>query len=396
MSGKHKFFLLTVFCAFSFSGFGQLRFSTDIISGAEQIESYLPLLQDKTVALVANQSSLVGNTHLADTLLSLGIHISKVFCPEHGFRGTADAGAQINNSVDSKTGLPIISLYGKHKKPTLADLDKIDFVLFDIQDVGVRFFTYISTLHYVMEACAENHIPMMVFDRPNPNGYFVDGPVLDTAARSFVGMHTVPIVYGMTIGEYALMINGEHWLPNGITCNISVIPCKNYTHNTLYKLPVKPSPNLTNIKAVLLYPSLGLFEGTVVSVGRGTNSPFQVYGHPQLKKGKFEFKPESKPGATKPLYKGEICHGYDLSALPLEAIVAKRKIDLQYLLKAYHDLNKKVKFFNSFFYRLAGNSILQQQIEEGLSELQIRQSWQADLDKFKVIRKKYLLYPDFY
>ena len=373
----------------------QPQFSDSIITGAEQTEVYFPLLKGKNVALIANQSSLIKQTHLVDTLLHSHINIVKIFCPEHGFRGVADAGKTIGNTKDAKTGLPIISLYGKHKKPTVPDLQNIDIVVFDIQDVGVRFYTYISTLHFVMEACAENHLPLVVLDRPNPNGFYVDGPVLDTAVKSFVGMHPVPIVHGMTIGEYALMINGQKWLTNKIQCDISVITCKNYNHKTLYKLPVKPSPNLPNIKSVLLYPSLGLFEGTVVSVGRGTNSPFQIFGHPQYKKADFKFTPTSTQGATNPKYKGELCKGVDLRSLGLEKLISKKQIDLQYLIDAYSTLHKKTTFFNNYFYKLAGEKTLQQQITNGLPQEQIRASWQTKITNFKKIRKQYLLYPDF-
>jgi uncharacterized protein YbbC (DUF1343 family) len=375
--------------------FGQPQFSTQVITGAEQTDIYLPYLQGKNVALVANQSSMVKNTHLVDTLLTSGISLTKVFCPEHGFRGSADAGENINSAIDNKTGLPLISLYGKNKKPTADQLNNIEIVVFDIQDVGVRFYTYISTLHYVMEACAENHIPVLVLDRPNPNGFYVDGPVLDTAARSFVGMHQIPLVHGMTIGEYALMVNGEKWLKNEEQCNVSVIPCKNYDHNTLYELPVKPSPNLPNIRSVLLYPSLGLFEGTIVSVGRGTDFPFQVYGHPNYRKGKFEFTPTPKQGAKNPKLKGEKCKGDDLRLIDLNEVISKKQINLTYLLESHKELNKKSAFFNAYFYRLAGSSALQSQIENNTSEEDIRTSWQHDIAEFKKIRKQYLLYKDF-
>ena len=373
----------------------QIHFSDNIIVGAEQTDIYKHLLDGKRVALVANQSSVIDNTHLADTLLQLNINITKVFCPEHGFRGTADAGETINNAKDTKTGLQIISLYGKHKKPTTNDLQNVDVIVFDIQDVGVRFYTYISTLHYVMEACAENHIPILVLDRPNPNGFYVDGPVLDTTAKSFVGMHPIPLVHGMTIGEYALMINGEEWLQDKKQCNISVIPCKNYNHNTMYDLPIKPSPNLPNIRSVLLYPSLGLFEGTVISIGRGTDFPFQVYGHPKLRKSDFKFTPVSKQGAKKPKYMNEVCSGNNLQGLDLLQLENRKQINLEYLISTYKALGKKTPFFNSFFYRLVGSNTLKTQIKNGLTEQEIRASWQKNIGAFKAIRKQYLLYPDF-
>lgn len=394
----HNKIRISVFVVFMFltgGVYSQLQFSTSVVVGAEQTNIYVSLLEGKNVVLVANQSSMVEQTHLVDTLLQLGIKVTKVFCPEHGFRGVADAGEKVDNTKDSKTGLPLISLYGKHKKPTSNDLQSVDVVVFDIQDVGVRFYTYISTLHYVMEACAENHIPLLVLDRPNPNGFYVDGPVLDSAAKSFVGMHKVPLVHGMTIGEYALMINGENWLNDDRQCDVSVIPCKNYNHNTLYELPIKPSPNLPNIRSVLLYPSLGLFEGTVISVGRGTDFSFQVFGHPKCKKGDFEFTPLSKQGAKKPKYMGEICKGDNLQVIDIEEIIEFKQIHLTYLLKAYSALTRKTDFFNTFFYKLAGTHKLQQQIEGEILEEEIRASWQNEIEIFKKIRKQYLLYSDF-
>ena len=391
---KLKFLILFGFIFFITKAQCQLQFSNQIITGAEQTSTYFGLLKGKNVAVVGNQSSRVGNIHLIDTLLNSGIAVKKVLCPEHGFRGVADAGEKIDNSVDAKTGLPIISLYGKHKKPTKADLQDIDFVVFDIQDVGVRFYTYISTLHFVMEACAEHYIPLLVLDRPNPNGFYVDGPVLDSVAQSFVGMHPVPLVHGMTIGEYALMINGQKWLNSKIQCDISVIPCKNYNHNVLYKLPVKPSPNLPNLNAILLYPSLGLFEGTVVSIGRGTNFPFQVFGHPDYKKGKFKFTPESVAGAKHPKLEGEVCKGEDLQIFSIEELTKAKQINLQFLLKTYKELHRKTDFFNSYFYKLAGTDKLQSQIEQGLTEDEIRASWKKGIKTFKEIRQQYLLYSD--
>ena len=361
-----------------------------VIVGAENTNEYLKILKNKNVALVVNQSSYINQTHLVDSLISLNIKIVKIFAPEHGLRGTADAGEYINNNIDEKTGIPVISLYGKKKKPQSHDLKGIDIVVFDIQDVGVRFYTYTSTMHYVMEACAENNIDFVVLDRPNPNSFFVDGPVLDTNYRSFVGMHKVPLVYGMTIGEYALMINGEHWLKNNEKCNLCVISCNNYTHNTLYNLPIKPSPNLPNMKSVNLYPSLGLFEGTVVSVGRGTDFPFQVIGHPDFKNSKFSFIPKSIVGAAKnPKFKNEKCFGLDLRNMKID----NSKIDLDLFISAYKNLNIGDKFFNPYFDYLAGNNVLRQQIISGLSEKEIRRTWEKDLKSFKKIRKKYLLYP---
>ena len=293
--------------------FSSTLFAEKIIPAAEKLHTYLPLLKNKQIAVVVNHSSLTAEGHLVDTLLRHGIKVKKIFAPEHGFRGTADAGAHVKNSRDKKTGLPIISLYGKHKKPTKTDLKDIDLILFDIQDVGVRFYTYLSTLHYIMEAGAEQQIPVIVLDRPNPNAHYIDGPVLQKKYRSFVGLHPVPVVYGMTIGEYAKMINGEKWLKEGKQVKLRVIPLANYTHESVYSLPVKPSPNLPNDKAIALYPSLAFFEGTVISAGRGTKKPFQLYGAVKYQVKKFSFIPQSRAGAKYPKFKGRRCYGVDLS-----------------------------------------------------------------------------------
>ena len=354
--------------------------------GSERMQHYLPLLKNKRVALVVNPSSRVGRTHLLDTLLALHIKVVKIFAPEHGFRGMAEAGAHISNGIDSKSGLPIISLYGKNYKPKGADLDKVDVVIFDIQDVGVRFYTYLSTLHYVMEACAENNVSLILLDRPNPNGMYVDGPVLNAAQRSFVGIHPIPLVHGMTLGELARMINEEGWLKNKIKCNLTVIACNSYTHAMNYSLPVKPSPNLPDSISVRLYPSLGLFEGTKVSVGRGTDFPFKAFGFPDFMAGNIEFTPRSTGGATNPPYKNERCRAIDLSH-------DTSYFNLRYLIESYSYYPEKDSFFNSFFNNLAGNSILRNQIEQGLSEDSIRKTWKPDLDIFLAKRKKYLLYP---
>jgi uncharacterized protein YbbC (DUF1343 family) len=367
----------------------------DIKMGADKTTEYLPLLAGKRVAIVANQSSTIKNTHLVDSLLAIGVKIKKVFCPEHGFRGLVDAGEKVNSEKDKKTGLNIISLYGKNKKPTAEQLKDIDVVIFDIQDVGVRFYTYISTLHYVMEACAENNKQVIVLDRPNPNGYYIDGPVLEDAYKSFLGMHTVPLVYGMTIGEYAKMINGEGWLKGAIKCDLKVISLSNYIHSDLYELPIKPSPNLPNMASVYLYPSLGLFEGTVVSVGRGTDKPFQIIGHPALAKGNYTFTPQPKPGAMEPKYNGELCKGYNLSDFGAEYIKNSKKIYLFWLMGTYQNTPDKTTFFDQNFNFHAGNATLQEQIKEGKTEDAIRLTWADGIKKFKVIRKKYLLYKDF-
>ncbi|MCW3103992.1 MAG: hypothetical protein JWO09_2432 [Bacteroidetes bacterium] len=367
----------------------------DIKMGADRTSEYLPLLQGKSVAIVANQSSNIKTTHLVDSLLKLKVNIRKVFCPEHGFRGLVDAGEKVKSEKDSKTGLPIISLYGKNKKPFPEQLKDVDVVIFDIQDVGVRFYTYLSTLHYVMEACAENKKQLIVLDRPNPNGYYIDGPVLEDAWKSFLGLHPVPLVYGMTIGEYAQMINGEGWLKGGVKCDLKVITLEGYTHNDLYELPVKPSPNLPNMASVYLYPSLGLFEGTVVSLGRGTELPFQVIGHPAFTKGQYTFVPQPKTGAMEPKYKGQECKGFNLVDFGNEYMKDYKKIYLFWLIGMYEGTPDKTTFFDENFNYHAGNATLQQQIKDGKSESEIRASWAEGLKKFKVIRKKYLLYADF-
>lgn len=363
--------------------------------GAYDINEYLHLLKNKKVAFVGNHTSVIDNTHTIDTLLSLGVNITKAFSPEHGFRGNAADGELISNEIDKKTGIPIISLYGKNRKPTANQLSGIDYVIFDIQDVGVRFYTYISTMSLVMEACAESKIPIIVLDRPNPNAFYIDGPILDEKFSSFVGMHKVPIVYGMTIGEYALMVNGEKWLANSIQCDLKVVKCMNYTHDSIYKLPVKPSPNLPTMEAILLYPSLCLFEGTVVSVGRGTNTPFEIIGHPDYKKGNFKFTPKPIKGVSeKPPLEGKLCNGLRLTD-SVQNILEDKKLNLSWLIDLYKSVNQNDKFFTSYFNKLAGNDILKNQIQNNVSERTIRESWKADLDKFKQIRKKYLIYPDF-
>ncbi|HEY1039814.1 MAG TPA: DUF1343 domain-containing protein, partial [Bacteroidia bacterium] len=361
----------------------------EIITGAKRIEKYLPLLQGKNVAVVANITSQINNTHLVDTLIKIKVKVKKIFSPEHGFRGKADAGEKVGNQKDGKTGLPIVSLYGKHKKPTKEDFTGIDVVIYDMQDVGVRFYTYISTMTYCMEACAENDKQFIVLDRPNPNGYFIDGPVLDPKWKSFLGLHPVPLVYGMTCGEYAQMVNGEGWLAGGKKCNLTVIPLLNYDHNVTYELPIKPSPNLPNMTSVYLYPSLGLFEGTVMSVGRGTEWPFQVIGHPALKDGRMSFTPKSSEGAKTPKYENKVCYGYDLRVFGEEVVRVSKQVYVYWLIGTYNSLKDPAYFDENFNYH-AGNDILQKQIKEGKSEEEIRKSWQPDIAKFKPIRKKYL------
>ena len=360
------------------------------VSAAMQLEDYLPLIEGKHVGIVGNQTSIIGDTHLVDTLLSLGIDIKKIYTPEHGFRGTADAGAKVNSGKDEKTGIPIVSLYGKNKKPTPEMLQGIDVILFDLQDVGVRFYTYISTMTYVMEAAAENNIPVIVLDRPNPNGFYIDGPVLKSENRSFVGMHQVPVVYGMTIGEYARMVNGEGWLKNGVTCDLTVIPIHNYNRNAIYELPVKPSPNLPDWESVYLYPTLCFFEGTIVSVGRGTETPFQIYGHPDMR-GDYTFTPKSTNSASKPLLEGQRCRGENLVEYAHGYLYNEDQLHLEWTLGAYQQLKDK-GFFNNFFVKLSGDKQLQHDIESGKSAEEIRASWQGDLNVFKAIRAKYLMY----
>jgi uncharacterized protein YbbC (DUF1343 family) len=366
-----------------------------ITPGAERTSLYFPMLQNKRIAVVANHSSLIGEQHLVDSLVRSGLQMMRVFSPEHGFRGTADAGERVNDSRDLVTGLPVVSLYGNNKKPQPKDLSDVDVVIFDIQDVGARFYTYISTMTYMMEACAAQEIPMLVLDRPNPNGFYVDGPILEKEFSSFVGLHPVPIVHGMTVGEYARMVNGEGWLENGLTCELTVIPVANYTHSDFYELPVRPSPNLPNKNAVYLYPSLCLFEGTVVSVGRGTEFPFQVIGHPQHTTGNFVFTPKSVPGAAKPPLLETKCIGYNLTGFAEKMKENPPQLNLSWLMDFHQELSDKTTFFNNFFEKLAGTAALRKQIEQGMSEEEIRASWAPGLNKYKKIRKKYLLYDDF-
>lgn len=362
---------------------------TQIVPGAAQWESYIKILGKENIGVVAHQASLVNHkTHLIDTLLSLEVNITKVFAPEHGFRGDADAGESVADQKDLKTGLPILSLYGSNKKPSEESLEGINIMLFDLQDVGVRFYTYLSTLHYVMEACAENGIPLIILDRPNPNAHYTDGPILEEDCKSFVGMHPVPIVSGMTIGEYAKMINGEGWLSDGIQCDLRVVPLKNYTHQTTYEIPLRPSPNLPNAHSIALYPSLCLLEPTVISVGRGTEMQFQIYGHPQLPETNFSFTPRPNYGSKNPKLKDQLCHGVDLRNFE-----RPKKIELQWLIQAHRDFPDKEHFFKKGFYRIAGNKKLQKQLAQGMNEKQIRKTWEKDLEKFKKTRKKYLIYP---
>ena len=366
-----------------------------IIVGANRTQQYLELLKDKKVGIVANQTSVIfknnkNHTHIVDSLLSLNIDIKRVFAPEHGFRGQADAGEKVKDGLDTKTGLPLISLYGKNRKPSKELLQDLDVVLFDIQDVGVRFYTYIATLQLVMEACAENDIPVIVLDRPNPNGHYVDGPTMEKEHTGFLGMTTIPLVYGMTIGEYANMINEEGWLENKSKANLTVIPLENYTHESEYSLAIRPSPNLPNDTAINLYPSLGLFEGTNINAGRGTEFQFQRYGASFLDSTQYSFRYWPRPnfGSKSPKENGMVCYGKDLSEIP-----KMNEVSLKWLIDAYKNTKDKTKVFNtSGFTKHAGTEKLQQQIEAGLSEEEIKKSWKSDLEKFKKIRAKYLLY----
>jgi uncharacterized protein YbbC (DUF1343 family) len=363
------------------------------IVGAQNLKSYISFLKDKKIALLVNQTSTIGKTHLVDSLVKLKVNIVKIFGPEHGFRGTADAGEHIENGKDPKTGIPVISLYGDNKKPTAAQLADIDLVVFDIQDVGARFYTYISTLHYLMEACGENNKKVLILDRPNPNGHYVDGPILQNGFESFVGMDKIPVVHGMTIAEYALMLNGEKWLKNGIQCELEIVKCQNYTHQTPYSPPIPPSPNLKDLSAIYLYPSLCFFEGTPISVGRGTDFPFKVFGHPSFDNYSFSFVPTPKIGATSPLLSGKKCNGVSFLNFS-EKDLRNTGFTLKYLIEAYNNFPDKVVFFNDFFKKLAGNDVLAKQIKEGKTEDEIRKSWQPELDNFKKLRKKYLLYDE--
>jgi uncharacterized protein YbbC (DUF1343 family) len=384
------------------------------VPAAFKINEYLPLLKNRAIAVFANQTSTINNTHLVDTLIKYGINIKKIFGPEHGFRGTADAGEQVNNAVDKKTGLPIISLYGNHKKPTVDDLKDVDIVLFDIQDVGVRFYTYISSLEYVLEACLEQKKPLLILDRPNPNGFYVDGPVLDKKFKSFIGMQPIPIVYGMTMGEYALMLAGEGWLSKEANKNylyktsvatqanipflVQVITCANYTHKSLYDLPINPSPNLKTMQAIYLYPSTCFFEGTVLSEGRGTDMPFQVFGHPSYPKNMYSFTPKPNEGAKSSKCFNQVCYGWNVSGTK-ESVLSKlnKQINLQYIIDAYALFPQKDSFFltNNFIHKLAGTDEFKKQIIKQRTAEKIKASWHKGLKKFKTIRKKYLLYTDF-
>lgn len=418
---KLLLYLLVATCSLSCSAQNnksmQVAKEQTIKPGAERVSLYLPLLKGKTVGIFANQTSTVGNTHLVDTLKKLGVNIKVIFGPEHGFRGTADAGEKVGNYTDKETGVAVVSLYGSKRRPSVEDVKDVDVLIFDIQDVGVRFYTYISSLEEFMNAAFEYGKPLLVLDRPNPNGFYVDGPVLEPQFKSFVGMQPVPVVYGMTIGEYAQMLAGEKWLSaraNQYFANqkngeanfvFKVIPCENYTHNSKYVLPVKPSPNLPEIQSIYWYPSTCFFEGTVLSEGRGTDKPFEIFGHPSLPTNLYQFTPTSREGAKDPKLKNQVCYGWNVSGTKNEVLKQiDNRLQLKYLLTAYRLFPDKEKFFilpkngnseQAFFNKLAGNATLMQQIKAGVSEKEIRKSWEPQLTAFKKIRKKYLLYPDF-
>ncbi len=388
--------MLALLCSLTMAQGIRLKSPDSLVLAIDRPGAFLATLYGKKVALVVNHSSLNKNqTHLVDFLLENEVEVKRIFTPEHGFRGEASAGALVQDGKDSKTGLPLTSLYGNRKKPTEADLNGIDIVVFDIQDVGARFYTYISTLSYVMEAAAENGVKLMVLDRPNPHGYYIDGPVLQLKHRSFVGMHPVPVIHGMTVGEYAKMVNGEGWLKGGVKCDLEVITCLNYDHRTSYELPIKPSPNLPNRLAVNLYPSLCFFEGTNVSVGRGTDYPFQLIGAPWFKEYNYSFKPMERPGATNPPYQNVDCKGFLLQDFADSYIEGLGELYLFWLVESYRMAPDQSKFFKSFFTLLAGTTALQKQIEQGLSPDEIRASWRKDLDAYQQVRRKYLLYRDF-
>ena len=375
--------------------FATLLVAGNIKTGAESVQEYIPLLKGKRVAVLTNQTGIIGKTHLVDSLVSLKINIVAILSPEHGFRGDADAGEHVASSVDEKTGIPIKSLYdGNTGKPSAELMKSIDVMLFDLQDVGVRFYTYLTTMARMMEACAENGVKMVVLDRPNPIGFYVDGPILDMKYKSGVGWLPIPTVHGMTLGELAGMINGEKWLKDGIQCDITVIKCRNYTHASMYQLPVKPSPNLPDMRSIYLYPSTCYFEATPVSLGRGTTEAFQMYGHPNMKGYKFSFTPKSIPGAKFPPQLNRVCYGVDLRTEPSIEEINKAGINLEYVIDAYNNLNLDDHFFRSFFELLSGQGYIRKMIKEGKSASEIKAMWAGDVAKFKEQRKPYLLYPE--
>ncbi len=367
----------------------------EIVVGAAQTDAYLALLQGKNVGLVVNQTSMIGKTHLVDSLLALGIKVKKIFSPEHGFRGDAEAGEKVKDGKDSKTGLPIVSLHGKKFKPDAIDMQDIDVLVFDIQDVGVRFYTYISTLHYCMEACAENKKQLIILDRPNPNGHYVDGPVLDPKFKSFVGLDPLPVVHGLTLGEFAMMANGEGFLDKKIQCNVQIIKCLYYSHDVFYSLPIAPSPNLKTMRSIYLYPNLCFFEGANVSLGRGTTTPFEVIGYPKNTAGNFTFTPRPNVASSKPPFSGELCKGFSFSNTAMSDLQSTKQLNISYLIDFYKNNPNKKDYFlsNNFIDKLAGTDQLRKMILDGKTAAEIRESWQKELNNYKEMRKKYLLYP---
>jgi uncharacterized protein YbbC (DUF1343 family) len=385
-----RIIILAIALSMSISAFAQR-----VITGAESTGEYLPLIEGKKIAVLTNQTGTIGDTHLVDSLVSLKINIVAILSPEHGFRGDADAGEHVKSSIDEKTGIPIKSLYDGDTGKTSADLmNEIDVLLFDLQDVGVRFYTYLTTMARMMDACAEHGVKMIVLDRPNPLGFYVDGPILDLKYKSAVGWLPIPTVHGMTLGELAGMINGEGWLPDGMQCDLEVVKCKNYTHATMYKLPIKPSPNLPNMRSIYLYPSICYFEATPVSLGRGTDKPFQIYGHPNMKGYDFKFTPRSVPGAKYPPQLNRECYGVDLSKEPSIEEINKAGINLEYVIDAYNNLNLDDHFFRSFFELLIGRDYIRKMIKQGKSADEIKATWADEVAKFKIQRKPYLLYPE--
>ncbi len=390
---KYFSFLSFIFFIFNFNKPKETVNQTIPYMGAENFNEYLPLIKGKNVALIVNHTSKIKHIHLVDTLKSLGVAIKVIFAPEHGFRGTVSAGSTVNNEVDAKTGIKIISLYGNRKKPLAEDVKGIDYMIFDIQDVGVRFYTYISTMHYCMETAAENNIKFIVLDRPNPNGHYMDGPILEPEYKSFVGMHPIPIVHGLTVGELATMINGEKWLNNNLQCDLKVVKCQYYNHSTPYDLPINPSPNLQSQAAIYLYPSLALFEGTVISCGHGTDKPYQCFFSSTLDWGNFQFTPKSLKGfAENPKFLGQTCYGFDLTWYGNNKSYKEKAINLNWMIFAYKTSKNKTQFFTSFFEKLVGNNKLRQQIIANRSVKEIKKSWQKDLESYSQLRLKYLLY----
>lgn len=393
---RAKYTLMLMLCTVILLGQAPLKESPDLMVAADRPGAYLPSLYGKKVGLLVNQTSrLQSGQHLLDFLLENHIEVVRIFSPEHGFRGKASAGEHVADGKDPKSGLPVISLYGNNRRPTKEQVQDLDVVVFDIQDVGVRFYTYISTMTYMMEALAEAGKKMLILDRPNPHGYYIDGPVLNPKHKSFIGLHRVPVVHGMTVGEYAQMLNGERWLRGGFICDLEVVPCYAYDHNTRYSIPIKPSPNLPNDTAITLYPSLCFFEGTTVSVGRGTDYPFQMIGAPWFKDGNIDFTPKENEGAKSPPYEGQLCKGFLLQDFSNAYIDGLGELYLYWLIESYKMAPEKEKFFTNFFRLLAGTTELQQQIEEGKTVKEIRESWQQGLSEFQLRRRKYLLYPDF-